>query len=86
MTFELPPLPYAKDALAAIVKKSTGAIFNNAAQHWNHGFFWNCLAPNAGGEPKGDLAAALARDFGLYARFQETFTEVSVKHFGSGWA
>lgn len=123
MAFELPPLPYSKDALmphmsaetleyhhgkhhktyvdnlnklipgtefekldlASIVKKASGPVFNNAAQVWNHTFFWNCLAPKAGGEPKGALAEAINRDFGSFAQFKEKFTDVSVKHFASGW-
>ena len=102
MSFELPALPYAKDALAPhisaetleyhygkhhqayvtnlnnlikgtafegksleeIVRTSEGGVFNNAAQVWNHTFYWNCLAPNAGGEPEGELAAAIAKSFG----------------------
>ncbi len=123
MAFELPALPYSKDALMphmspetleyhhgkhhktyvdnlnklvpgtefekldleAIIKKSSGPIFNNAAQIWNHTFFWNCLAPKAGGEPKGALLEAINRDFGSFAQFKEKFTDVSVKHFASGW-
>ena len=107
MSFELPALPYAKDALAPhisaetleyhygkhhqayvtnlnnlikgtafegksleeIVRTSEGGVFNNAAQVWNHTFYWNCLAPNAGGEPEGELAAAIAKSFGSFADF-----------------
>lgn len=123
MAFELPALPYSKDALMPhmspetlefhhgkhhkayvdnlnklapgtefekmdleeIIKKSSGPIFNNAAQIWNHTFFWNCLAPKAGGEPSGDLAEAIKRDFGSFAAFKEKFSDASVKQFGSGW-
>ncbi len=124
MAFELPALPYAKDALAPhisaetlefhhgkhhqtyvtnlnnlvpntefadlsleeIVVKSTGGIFNNAAQVWNHTFYWNSLAPNAGGEPTGELAAAINATFGSFATFKEEFTKTAITTFGSGWA
>jgi len=59
-------------------------IFDNAAQAWNHGFFWTCLSPN-GGEPKGQLAAALERDLGSYEKFKEEFVKAGTEHFGSGW-
>ncbi len=124
MTFELPALPYAKDALAPhisaetieyhygkhhqtyvtnlnnlvpgtefeglsledIVKKSSGGIFNNAAQVWNHTFYWNCLSPNGGGAPTGGLANAIERTFGSFEKFKEEFTKCAVTTFGSGWA
>lgn len=124
MTFELPALPYAKDALAPhissetieyhygkhhqtyvtnlnnlvpgtefeglsleeIVKKSSGGIFNNAAQVWNHTFYWNSLSPNGGGEPTGGLANAIERTFGSFEKFKEEFTKCAVTTFGSGWA
>ncbi|MEE9383646.1 MAG: superoxide dismutase [Nannocystaceae bacterium] len=124
MSFELPKLPYAKDALAPhmsaetfdyhygkhhnayvtklnaavqgttnanksledIITSSNGGLFNNAAQHWNHSFFWNCLKPGGGGEPSGDLAAAITRDFGSYAAFKEQFANKAATQFGSGWA
>ena len=124
MAFELPALPYAKDALAPhisaetlefhhgkhhqtyvtnlnnlvpntefdglsleeIIIKSSGGIFNNAAQVWNHTFYWNCLAPNAGGEPTGELAAAINTTFGSFAKFKEEFTKTAITTFGSGWA
>jgi Fe-Mn family superoxide dismutase len=123
MAFELPPLPYAKDALvphisaetfdyhhgkhhqayvtnlnAAIAGKpeekksleeiilsSDGPLFNNSAQVWNHTFFWNCMKPQGGGKPSGDLAAAIDRDFGGFDKFREQFVSTSVKQFGSGW-
>ncbi|MBK0365787.1 superoxide dismutase [Fe] [Salmonella enterica] len=115
MSFELPALPYAKDALAPhisaetleyhygkhhqtyvtnlnnlikgtafegksleeIVRTSEGGIFNNAAQVWNHTFYWNCLAPNAGGEPTGKLADAIAASFGSFAEFKAQFTPLT---------
>ncbi|MGD0962173.1 MAG: Fe-Mn family superoxide dismutase [Methylomonas sp.] len=124
MSFELPPLPYAKDALAPhisaetiefhyekhhqtyvtnlnnliagtefeglsleeIVKKSSGGIFNNAAQVWNHTFYWRSLSPNGGGAPIGGLANAIDRTFGSYEQFKEEFTKTAVTTFGSGWA
>ena len=124
MTFELPALPYANDALAPhisaetieyhygkhhqtyvtnlnnlvpgtefegmsledIVKKSSGGIFNNAAQVWNHTFYWNSLSPNGGGAPTGGLANAIERTFGSFEAFQEAFAKCAVTTFGSGWA
>ncbi|MDR0805920.1 MAG: superoxide dismutase [Fe] [Enterobacteriaceae bacterium] len=123
MSFELPALPYAKDALEPhisaetleyhygkhhntyvvnlnnlvkgtefdgksleeIILKSSGGIFNNAAQVWNHTFYWNCLAPNAGGEPTGTLADAINKNFGSFAEFKQQLTDSAVKNFGSGW-
>ncbi len=124
MAYELPALPYAKDALAPhiseetlefhygkhhqtyvtnlnnlvpgtefdglpleeIVVKSSGGIFNNAAQIWNHTFYWNGLSPNGGGEPTGDLANAINRTFGSFDEFKEAFNKCAVTTFGSGWA
>ncbi len=124
MEHKLPPLPYARDALAPvisaetleyhygkhhqayvnnlnklipgtefenmpleeIIKKSSGGIFNNAAQVWNHTFYWNCMAPNAGGEPTGALADAINKAFGSFAQFKEKFNATAVGTFGSGWA
>lgn len=124
MTFTLPKLPYALDALAPaisketleyhygkhhlayvnnlnklipgtefetmsleeIIKKSSGGIFNNAAQVWNHTFYWHCLSPKGGKEPSGKLADAINKAFGSFAAFQEQFTQVAIATFGSGWA
>lgn len=124
MAFELPALPYAKDALAPhiseetleyhygkhhqayvtnlnnlipgtefeglsleeIIVKSSGGIFNNAAQVWNHTFYWNCLTPNGGGQPTGALADAINAAFGSFEKFKEEFTKCAVTTFGSGWA
>ena len=124
MSFELPALPYAQDALAPhisaetieyhygkhhqtyvtnlnnlvpgtefeglsleeIVKKSSGGIFNNAAQVWNHTFYWNSLSPNGGGAPTGGLANAIERTFGSFDKFKEEFAKTAVTTFGSGWA
>lgn len=123
MTFKLPELPYAMDALEPhisketlefhygkhhqayvtnlnnlvkgtefenaeleeIVKKSSGGIFNNAAQVWNHTFYWNCLAPNAGGEPSGALADAINAKWGSFDEFKKAFNTAAAGNFGSGW-
>ncbi|QIY07799.1 superoxide dismutase [Fe] [Plesiomonas shigelloides] len=123
MSFELPALPYAKNALEPhlsaetleyhygkhhntyvvnlnnlvpgtefegksledIIKTSSGPIFNNAAQVWNHTFYWNCLAPQAGGEPTGALADAINQAFGSFDAFKTQFNDAAVKNFGSGW-
>ena len=61
-------------------------IFNNAAQHWNHSFFWQCMKPNGGGAPSGELAQRIDRDFGNLAKFKEMFQSAAVGVFGSGWA
>ncbi len=71
--------------LEEIVKKSSGGVYNNAAQIWNHTFFWNCMKPNGGGEPTGALATAINAKFGSYAAFKEAFTKSAVGNFGSGW-
>lgn len=124
MSFELPPLPYAKNALEPfiseetldyhygkhhqtyvtnlnnlvpgsefegltleeIIRKSAGGIFNNAAQVWNHTFYWNCMKPNGGGQPTGALADAINKSFGSFEKFKEEFSKCAVTTFGSGWA
>ncbi len=123
MAFELPALPYAKDALMPhispetidyhygkhhqayvnnlnglvegtdnakksleeIIKSSDGGLFNNAAQVWNHTFYWNCLSPNGGGEPTGAVADAINGAFGSFANFNEQFSKSAAGNFGSGW-
>lgn len=123
MAIELPPLPFARDALAphispetidyhygkhhqtyvtnlnnqiqgtefetmsleAIIRKAQGGMFNNAAQIWNHTFYWNCLKPKGGGEPTGKLADAIQKSFGSFQQFKEQFTQTSIATFGSGW-
>ncbi len=123
MTFELPPLPYPKNALAPhiseetleyhygkhhkayvdklntlvpgtpfegksleeIIKTSTGGIFNNAAQIWNHTFYWHCLSPNGGGEATGPVADAIRSAFGSFEKFKEEFTNSAINNFGSSW-
>ena len=123
MAFELPALPYDRDALEPhisketldfhygkhhntyvvklngliegtelegkslqdIIKTSEGGIFNNAAQVWNHTFYWNCLSPNGGGRPDGALAGAIDTAFGSFDDFVAKFTDSAVNNFGSGW-
>jgi Fe-Mn family superoxide dismutase len=123
MHHELPPLPYALDALAPhmsketlefhygkhhsayvatlneliegtefadmpledIVRKSSGGIFNNAAQAWNHTFFWRCMKPRGGGRPSGALAAAIERKWGGFDAFEQAFAKSAAANFGSGW-
>ncbi|ABA49219.1 superoxide dismutase [Burkholderia pseudomallei 1710b] len=72
--------------LEEIVKKSSGGIFNNAAQIWNHTFFWNSLSPNGGGAPTGALGDAINAKWGSFDAFKEAFTKAAVGTFGSGWA
>ena len=76
---------FADMALEDIIRKSQGGMFNNAAQIWNHTFYWNCLKPNGGGEPTGKLADAINAAFGSFDKFKEEFTKTSVGTFGSGW-
>ena len=129
MAFELPDLPYAKDALAPHISAETldfhhgkhhntyvvnlnnmlkdspdadksledlimasagdaskAGVFNNAAQIWNHTFYWNSMAPNGGGAPTGALAEAIDRDFGSFDAFKTAFAQAGATQFGSGWA
>jgi Fe-Mn family superoxide dismutase len=123
MQHELPPLPYAMDALAPhisketfefhygkhhqayvtnlnnlikgtefenagledIIKKSSGGIFNNSAQVWNHTFFWHSMKPGGGGQPTGKVADAINKKWGSYDAFKEAFSKSAVGNFGSGW-
>lgn len=123
MAFELPALPYEKNALAPhiseetleyhygkhhatyvsklndavkgtdlesksledIIKSEKGGLFNNAAQVWNHTFYWNCLSPNGGGEPTGPIADAINAKFGSFEKFKEEFNASAAGNFGSGW-
>lgn len=123
MAFQLPDLPFPKDALKpiiseesfdyhhgkhhnayvtnlnklidgtefadmdlnTIIKKSQGGIFNNAAQHFNHTFFWNCLSPNGGGTPTGEILKAINESFGSFEAFKEKFSNAAATLFGSGW-
>jgi Fe-Mn family superoxide dismutase len=124
MAFELPPLPYARNALEPHISAETldfhygkhhqsyvtnlnnllpgteyealsleeiirkapaGGLFNNAAQVWNHTFYWNCMAPDAGGEASGALADAIGAAFGDFSAFQDKFSSSAAGNFGSGW-
>jgi len=78
--------PEADKSLEDIIASSEGPVFNNAAQIWNHTFYWHSMKPNGGGAPTGDLAAAITRDFGSFDKFKEEFTNAGVTQFGSGWA
>ena len=69
-----------------ILAAGDGPVFNNAAQIWNHDFFWKSMKPKGGGEPTGELLAAITRDFGSVAKFKEEFTAAALGQFGSGWA
>ena len=71
--------------LEAIIQKASGGIFNQAAQIWNHTFFWSCMKPQGGGEPSGALAAAIAKKWGSYADFRKAFAASAAGNFGSGW-
>jgi Fe-Mn family superoxide dismutase len=78
--------PEASKSLEEIILSSEAGVFNNAAQIWNHTFYWNSMKPNGGGKPTGDLAAAINRDFGSFEKFAEEFTTAATTQFGSGWA
>ena len=78
--------PNEEKSLEEIVKASSGGLFNNAAQVWNHTFYWHCLSPNGGGEPTGKVADAINASFGSFAVFKEQFTQTAMTTFGSGWA
>ncbi|SHG77690.1 superoxide dismutase, Fe-Mn family [Thermosyntropha lipolytica DSM 11003] len=123
MAYQLPPLPYAADALEPVISRETieyhygkhhqtyvnnlnnlikdtpmenltleeivlrssGTIFNNAAQVFNHNFYWNCLTPNGKGQPSGALAEAICQQWGDFAKFKEEFSKAAISLFGSGW-
>ena len=83
--------PMAEMPLEKIVKETSGVadkagVFNNAAQIWNHTFYWNSLKPNGGGKPTGAIAAAIDKDLGGYDKFKADFAAAAVTQFGSGWA
>lgn len=77
---------FADSDLDSIVKGASGGVFNNAAQHWNHSFYWNCLKPDGGGDPSGDLATMINDTFCSMDVFLEKFTAAAATTFGSGWA
>jgi Fe-Mn family superoxide dismutase len=75
----------AEKSLEDIIRSSEGGVFNNAAQVWNHTFYWHCLSPNGGGEPTGALADAINAKWGSFADFQAAFNDKAVNNFGSSW-
>jgi Fe-Mn family superoxide dismutase len=124
MAFELPALPYGRDALSPhisaetidfhygkhhqayvtklneliagtahahqeledVVRTSQGPVFNNAAQVWNHTFYWHSMSPAGGGEPRGDIKASIDASFGSFSNFKDLFSKAALGQFGSGWA
>ena len=76
---------YENASLEDIVRKSHGPVFNNAAQAWNHAFFWKCLSPQGGDDPAGELADRMEKSFGSVDAFRQAFTRSAVEKFGSGW-
>ncbi|MBZ4420933.1 superoxide dismutase [Myxococcus sp. RHSTA-1-4] len=78
--------PEAEKSLEEVILSSEGGVFNNAAQVWNHTFYWHCMKPNGGGRPTGALADAINRDFGSFEKFREEFANAAATQFGSGWA
>ena len=81
----IPGTEFENASLEDIIKKSSGPIFNNAAQIWNHTFYWNCLSPASAQQPSGDLLAAINDTFGSFEEFKAQFTDKSVNLFGAGW-
>ena len=82
----IPGTKYENLPLEDIVRSSEGKIFNNAAQVWNHTFYWNSMKQGGGGKPQGDLAKQIDRDFGSFEKFAEEFKNAGATQFGSGWA
>ena len=76
---------YENMSLEEIIQKSTGGVFNNSAQVWNHTFFWNCMTPNGGGAPTGKVADAINAKWGSFDKFKEEFNKSALGNFGSGW-
>src|SRR5688572_1368543 len=72
-------------SLGDIIMSSEGPIFNNAAQHWNHTFFWQCLSPNGGGVPKGKVQDAILNKYGTFEAFKKELAKKAIENFGSGW-
>ncbi len=77
--------PYASESLESLIQTTSGALFNNAAQHWNHSFYWQCLSPQ-GGEADSMLREALTQTFGSLDAFKTTFVNAALSNFGSGWS
>jgi superoxide dismutase, Fe-Mn family len=82
----IPGTEYEDLELADIVKKASGGVFNNAAQHWNHSFYWQSLSAEKNQSPQGDLAKAIEKSFTSRAEFEKQFAAAAVGQFGSGWA
>ena len=82
----IPGTPFAESSLEEIIMKADGGIFNNAAQVWNHTFYWESFSGNGGSEPEGTLLDAINKDFGSFDKFREAFTQAAATLFGSGWA
>jgi Fe-Mn family superoxide dismutase len=78
--------PDANKSLEELIKSTSGKLFNQAAQVWNHTFYWNCLSPKGGGAPTGKIADAINSTFGSFEKFKEAFNAAAGSHFGSGWA
>ena len=81
----VPGTPFENAGLEDIIMKAEGSVFNNAAQVWNHTFYWEGFSANGGGEPGGVLLDAINKDFGTFEKFQEAFTTAAATLFGSGW-
>lgn len=81
----IPGTEFEGKSLEEIVKTSKGGVFNNAAQVWNHTFYWHCLSPNGGGAATGDIAKAIDAAFGSFDKFKEAFSAAAAGNFGSGW-
>lgn len=81
----VPGTPFENMDLEETIRNSSGAIYNNASQLWNHTFYWHSMAPDAGGKPKGALASAINARWGSFDAFQETFSKSAGGNFGSGW-
>ena len=81
----IPGTEFEKMSLEETIKKSSGGIFNNAAQVWNHTFYWHCLTPHSSGEPTGKLADAINKKFGSFDEFKKLFSQTAITTFGSGW-
>ena len=76
----------ADKSLEDLIKTTSGKLFNQAAQVWNHTFYWNCMGPNKGGEPTGAIADAIKQKFGSFDEFKKQFNAAAAGEFGSGWA